>query len=74
MIENVLQCFYRTENLIKEDIKMSEVKKDKSVTMRLTEEVYEKFMNFIRVKSEEIGTKLTQAQAFELLVREIDTK
>lgn len=53
---------------------MSEVKKDKSVTMRLTEEVYEKFMNFIRVKSEEIGTKLTQAQAFELLVREIDTK
>lgn len=53
---------------------MSEVKKDKSVTMRLTEEVYEKFMSFIRAKSEEIGTKLTQAQAFELLVREIDTK
>lgn len=66
--------FIELENFIKEDIKMSEVKKDKSITIRLSEEVYKKFIDFIKLRSEEIGTKLTQAQAFELLVKEIDTK
>lgn len=53
---------------------MSDEKKDKSITIRLSEEVYKKFIDFIKSRSEEIGTRLTQAQAFELLVKEIDTK
>lgn len=45
-----------------------EVKKDKKITLRLSNDIYNKFYQFINNKSDEVGTKLTQAQAFELLL------
>lgn len=53
-----------------EDIK----KKDKRITIRLSQNLYDMFSDFIHEKSEEVGTKITQAQAFEILVRDMCEK
>lgn len=45
-------------------------KKEKSLTIRLSEEIFKKFNDYQKAKSNEIGTKLTQSQVFEILMNE----
>lgn len=42
--------------------------KDRRITIRITDEIYDDFSNYIENESKKIGTKLTQSQAFEILL------
>lgn len=42
--------------------------KDRRITIRTTEKMYNDFADYISKKSNKIGTKLTQSQAFEILL------
>lgn len=46
----------------------SEKLKDRRITIRITDEIYNDFSNYIENESKKIGTKLTQSQAFEILL------
>lgn len=42
--------------------------KDRRITIRVTDEIYDDFSKYIENESKKIGTKLTQSQAFEILL------
>lgn len=46
--------------------------KDKRITIRTTEKMYKDFADYINKKSNKIGTKLTQSQAFEILLNDVE--
>lgn len=46
----------------------SEKLKDRRITIRITDEIYDDFSSYIENESKKIGTKLTQSQAFEILL------
>lgn len=45
-----------------------EMQKDRRITIRTTEKMYKDFADYIYKKSNKVGTKLTQSQAFEILL------
>lgn len=42
--------------------------KDRRITIRVTEQMYKDFADYINKKSTKVGTKLTQSQVFEILL------
>lgn len=46
--------------------------KDKRITIRTTEKMYNDFSDYINKKSSKIGTKITQSQAFEILLNDVE--
>lgn len=42
--------------------------KDRRITIRITDEIYDDFSKYIENESKKVGTKLTQSQAFEILL------